>query len=314
MQTYLKYLYPHLEPYETGYLATNSVHKIYYEISGNPKGKPIVYVHGGPGGGTSPISRRFFNPKKYKIVVFDQRGCGKSIPKLNLENNTTQDLVEDLENLRKHLSLKQVILFGGSWGTTLSLCYALKYPENVSHLILRGIFLARQSDVDWLYQEGASYLKPTEYERYKNVVLKNNLNPENLVASYHELMHHSNKAIREEALIEWTRWESALISVNKYKFKVDNLDAISEISLIENHFFYHQTFIPENYILDNINKIQHIPTYIVHGEYDLDCRPSGAYELHKSMPNSKLYLLPKTAHTQREYLIAKTLVKITDEI
>ncbi|WP_029608778.1 prolyl aminopeptidase [Mycoplasma simbae] len=312
--TYLKYLYPEINPYLTGfYSPKDSNHQVYYEVSGNPDGIPVVYVHGGPGGGTSPVCRRYFDPQKYKIILIDQRGCGNSTPSLELTNNTTDYLVEDMEAIRKELNIDKWILFGGSWGTTLSLCYAIKYPQNVLAMVLRGIYLNRQSDIDWLFQEGASYLKPVEFERYSSFLSENE--QKNIVNAYYERMHSSDEKIRNQAFIEWCRWEMSLISVNKINFDpAKDLKGTSEISMLENYYFYNKGFMSENYILDNVDKIKHIKTYIVHGEYDLDCRPSGAYELHKAMPNSTLYMLTKTAHTQREWKISKTLVEIMQKI
>lgn len=314
MKSYLKYLYPQIEPYlKNFYNPSDSEHKIYYEISGNPNGIPVVYVHGGPGGGTSPVCRRFFDPKKYKIILIDQRGCGKSTPSMLTNNNTTDFLIEDMENIRKILKIDKWILFGGSWGTTLSLCYAIKYPQNVSKLVLRGIYLNRQSDVDWLFQEGASYLKPIEFEKYTSILSLEQ--KKNILNSYYEMMNCNDENIRNKAFIHWTNWETALISVNKVKFDAHKYPKeTAEIAFLENYYFYNKAWMPENYILNNIDKIKHIETYIVHGEYDIDCRPSGAYDLHKAMQNSKLFMLSKTAHTQREWKITKTLVKIMDNL
>ncbi len=310
--TYEKYLYPKIQPYEKDFLKVDKIHQIYYEVSGNKNGISIFYIHGGPGGGTSENCRRYFDPKHYKIILIDQRGCGKSLPLLELKNNNTQCLIEDIEKIRQHLNLNKIILFGGSWGTTLSLLYAIKYPHNVQCLILRGVFLARKEDINWLYQEGASYLKPIEYERY--ISLLNEKQKKNIINNYHLLMNCDNEKIRHKAFIEWSRWEDCLISVNKSKFNEKDIKSIQEIALLENHFFYNNSFIEENYILNNISKIKNIKTYIVHGELDLDCRPSGAYELHKKLPNSQLFLLPKTGHTQREVKITQKLIEITNMI
>ncbi|MEA4115431.1 prolyl aminopeptidase [Mycoplasma sp. 744] len=310
MQNYLKYLFNPIEPYEKNYLKVDQIHQIYYEISGNPNGQAILYVHGGPGGGTSKISRRFFDPQHYKIVLFDQRGCGKSQPFLELKNNTTWDLVEDIEKLRKKLKIKKWILFGGSWGTTLSLLYAIKYPENVSKMILRGVFLGRKKDISWLYQEGASYFKPYEYQEYINLL--NKKQQKNIVASYYHLIHSDNKQLKEKALLAWAKWETMLVSVNKIKFNPKNLKNHSALALLENWYFYHNCFIEENYILNNIEKIKDIPTFIVHGEYDLDCLPSAAFELHQKLLNSKLFLIKKSGHSQSEIGITKKLVELTN--
>ncbi|MCS4536803.1 MULTISPECIES: prolyl aminopeptidase [unclassified Mycoplasma] len=312
--TYLKYLYPEIKPYLQDFYSPNdSEHQIYYEVSGNPDGIPVVYVHGGPGGGTSPVCRRYFDPKKYMIILIDQRGCGNSTPSLLTKNNTTDFLVQDMENIRKLLKIDKWILFGGSWGTTLSLCYAIKYPRNVLRMVLRGVYLNRQSDIDWLYQEGASYLKPIEYEQYISIL--NDNERKDIVSAYYHRMNTDDENTRKQAYIEWAKWENALISVNKINIDVESdMKSTAEISYLENYYFYNKGFMSENYILHNIDKIKDIETYIVHGEYDLDCRPSGAYELHKALNNSHLFMLTKTAHTQREWKISKTLIKIMQNI
>ncbi|ADV34815.1 Proline iminopeptidase (plasmid) [Mesomycoplasma conjunctivae] len=310
---YKKYLYPKIEPYQKGYLKVDDIYQIYYEVSGNPQGQPIVYVHGGPGGGTSEVCRRYFDPKYYKIVLFDQRGCGKSTPSLELKNNTTWDLINDMEAIRKELKIDKWILFGGSWGTTLSLSYAINHSDKVDKLILRSIFLGRQSDIDWLYQEGASYFKPEAYERYTSFL--SDKERKNIVNAYYKHIHSTNKELRHKALIEWTRWESSLVLLKEQPFKEPKKPKwIYEISLIENYYFYNKCFFEENYILNNINKIKDVETYIVHGQFDLDCRPSGAYELHQKLNNSHLIMVEKAAHSQREVNITKALVKITDQI
>lgn len=313
--SYLKYLYPAIEPYHTGFYSPNdSKHRIYYEISGNPDGIPVVYVHGGPGGGTSAVCRRFFDPQKYKIILIDQRGCGKSTPSICTTNNTTDYLVEDMEAIRKSLNIEKWVLFGGSWGTTLSLCYAIKYPQNVLKMVLRGIYLNRRSDIDWLFEQGASYFKPEEFDQFCSLLSKKT-HTVTKVHEYFELMNSTNEQLKTQACIEWAKWEMCLISVNKLEFNpLKNIRETIEIAYLENWYFEHNGFMEENYILNNVDKIKHIETYIVHGVYDLDCRPIGAYELHKALLNSKLYMLSKTAHTQREPKIAKTLVEIMQKL
>ncbi|QSF13601.1 prolyl aminopeptidase [Mycoplasma sp. Mirounga ES2805-ORL] len=311
---YEKYLYPAIEPYEKGFLEVDNIHNVYYEVSGNPKGIPIVYVHGGPGGGTTENCRRYFNPKKYKIILFDQRGCGKSLPTLELEGNTTQNLVNDMEKIRIHLGIDKWILFGGSWGTTLSLVYAIHHPHNVSKMVLRGVFLSRQKDLDWLYQaNGAGEVEPIAYEKLvKNL---NKTERRDVVNSYFKLMRSPDEKTRNEAFLDWNEWESYLVSVNKQPFnRKRELEFSKQIALIENWYFENKSFFEENFILNNVNKIKDIETYIVHGEFDLICMPSAAYDLHKELKNSKLYFLSNVAHTQREWKISKKLVEITDLI
>ncbi|AIA29564.1 proline iminopeptidase [Mycoplasmopsis californica] len=312
--TYLKYLFSPIEPYfKDFYQPLDSEHKIYYEISGNPEGIPVVYIHGGPGGGTSPVCRRFFDPKKYKIILIDQRGCGQSKPSMLMKNNTTDFLVEDMEAIRKLLGIDKWVLFGGSWGTTLSLCYAIKYPNNVAAMVLRGIYLNRQSDIDWLFQEGASYMRPKEFAKFIEPLGLHER--QNIVDSYFERMNFGDEETKKAALAAWCEWECALISMKKIKIDVfKDFKSTAEISYIENYYFKNKGFMPENYILDNVERIKHIPTHIIHGEYDLDCRPSGAYELHQKLPNSSLWMLTNTAHTQREWKIAKKLVEIMQKL
>ncbi|UUD35541.1 prolyl aminopeptidase [Mycoplasmopsis caviae] len=310
---YRKYLYPEIEPYQKGYLKVDDIHQIYYEVCGNPNGVPVVYVHGGPGGGFSKQCRRYFDPKYYKIVLFDQRGCGKSTPSMELKGNTTWDLISDMEAIRKELKIEKWILFGGSWGTTLSLSYAISYPKRVDKLILRGVFLARKSDINWLYQEGASYIKPKGFAEFTSIL--KNKEKKNIINSYHKYMHSNNEILRHRALIEWTKWESSLLYLNERPYKEPkNIKSTYEISIIENHYFVNNCFFEENYILNNVDKIKDIETFIVHGEYDLICPPVNAYDLHKNLNNSHLIMVKKSAHTQREVGITKELIKITNII
>ncbi|WP_036436122.1 prolyl aminopeptidase [Mycoplasmopsis felifaucium] len=313
-ERYLDLLYPEIEPYECGYLKTrDGLHEIYYEVCGNTNGEPILYVHGGPGGGTSKPCRRYFDPSFYKIVLFDQRGCGNSKPSMSLENNETMFLVEDMEMIRKHLNIEKWSLFGGSWGSSLSLIYAINHPEKVNNLILRGVFLVRKQDINWLYQSGSNYFNPIEFERYYKTVPKGKRR--NMVAAYHELMNNPDPDVKHRALVEWARWESINVKLKDNEFNEnEDLKGIYEIALIENHYFYHNSFIEENYILKNVKKIQNIPTYIVHGSYDLICWPIDAYLLHKKLKKSELYYIHDAGHTQREVGTTERLVKITDHI
>lgn len=311
---YFKYLYPEITPYETGYLTTkDNLHKIYYEVCGNPNGEPVLYAHGGPGGGISEPCRRYFDPKFYKIVLFDQRGCGKSTPSMSLENNETMFLVQDMEQLREHLKIKKWTLFGGSWGSSLSLIYAINHPDRVNNLVLRGVFLVRKQDIDWLYQDGSNYFNPIDFERFQSIVPVEKRN--NMVAAYHELMHSKDEKIRSRALIEWCRWEAINVQLKDNHFdENDDLKGTYEIALIENHYFFNNSFIEENYILNNVDKITNIPTFIVHGRYDLICWPIDAYLLHKALNKSELYYIQDAGHTQREVGTTKQLVEITNQI
>ncbi|EIN14897.1 Proline iminopeptidase [Mycoplasmopsis agalactiae 14628] len=308
----IKYLYDSISPYESGYLKTeDGMHEIYYEVSGNPDGIPVLYIHGGPGAGCNENSRRFFNPKAYKIILFDQRGCGKSKPSMSLINNTTWYLINDIEMLRKHLKIDKWMLFGGSWGTTLALCYAINHPDRVLHIVLRGLFLGTKHDLIWLYQDGANRMNPVDFERYIDLVPVEKRN--DVINYYHKLMNDSDPNIRIKALNEWARWESINVKLLGGDFDETNIKANSEIALIENHYFVNNCFFEEGYILNNIYKIKHISADIIHGAYDLICQPYGAYLVHKNMPNSTLKILKDSGHSQWSESIVYELVKATDK-
>ncbi|QNM93353.1 prolyl aminopeptidase [Mycoplasma sp. Pen4] len=305
-------LYNEIEPYVQDYLKVDSLHQIYYEVSGNPNGVPVFFIHGGPGGSTNPKCRRFFDPNYYKIILLDQRGCGKSLPTAELTNNTTWDLVEDIEKLRKHLNLNKIILFGGSWGTTLSLCYAIKYPQNVLHLVLRGIFLARQEDVDFLYEKGASFFYPEAFEKYANYI-KGFPGNSILEKYYNVLIKRDENAY--VAAKYFSEWESSLVSVHKPKpFKSDKI-ADYQIAIMESHYFINKSFLPEdNFILNNAHIIKDIPTHIVHGRCDVDTRPVGAYLLAKQLNNCKLNFVATAGHTQWDRYNQSKLISVMEEI
>ncbi|MCE6114955.1 prolyl aminopeptidase [Mycoplasmopsis agalactiae] len=308
----IKYLYNSISPYESGYLKTeDGMHEIYYEVSGNPDGIPVLYIHGGPGAGCNENSRRLFNPKAYKIVLFDQRGCGKSKPSMSLINNTTWFLINDIEMLRKHLKIDKWMLFGGSWGTTLALCYAINHPDRVLHIVLRGLFLGTKHDLIWLYQDGVNRMNPVDFERYIDLVPVDKRN--DVINYYHKLMNDSDPNIRIKALNEWARWESVNVKLLGGDFDETDIKANSEIAIIENHYFVNNCFFEEGYILNHIHKIKHISADIIHGAYDLICQPYGAYLVHKNMPNSALRILKDSGHSQWSESIVYELVKATDK-
>ncbi|WP_369085760.1 prolyl aminopeptidase [Metamycoplasma spumans] len=307
-------LYEPIKPYNEGLLKVSEIHQIYYEESGNPMGEPILFVHGGPGGGTSESNRQYFDPKHYRIILFDQRGCGKSIPSASIIDNTTQDLVNDIEKLREYLKIEKWILFGGSWGSTLSLVYAINHPDRVKAMILRGIFLGRKEDDDWLYQQGASYYFPAEYDEYVSIIPENER--ADLIKAYHKYLNSENTEIAEKAAYHWAKWELGLITLNKLPILEEILSdkkANLELARLENHYFINNIFLEENYILNNISKISNIKTIIVHGQYDMDCRPIGAYLLHKNLNNSVLRLIEASGHSSKEPNIAEALVDATEE-
>ncbi len=275
---------------------------IYFEQVGNPAGKPIVFVHGGPGGGISEKSRVFFDSEYYNVILFDQRGSGKSRPFACMEENTTWHLVEDMEKLRKHLNIDKWVVFGGSWGSTLSLIYAINHPDVVKGLILRGIFLSRKEDIDWLFQEGCSYIYPDAFEKFAGHI--DEAKRDDLVSAYYELLMSEDENTAMAAAKVWSAFEGSVVNL------VPDEETISDFSEPEKalalartecYYFYNDSFLKDdNYILNNTDKIKHIPTVIVHGRYDVDCRVSAAYELHKKLPDSKLIITQKSGHSSFE--------------
>lgn len=303
--------YENTLPYNSGYLKVSNIHEIYFEECGNKDGIPIIYVHGGPGGGSGEFARKFFDPSKYRIIIFDQRGAGRSKPFVELRENTTFDLVSDMEKLRKFLNIDKWILFGGSWGTTLSLVYAINHPDKVSGMILRGIFLARQEDVDWLYTGGAGQFFPIEFEKYTSILTVDER--KDIISSYMKYLSSDNMEIVSKYAKYWNDWESSCIALYPMKLEEKVTDYDIAIARLECHYFYNKSFLPEdNYILNNIDKIKNIKTKICHGRYDVDCRPSSAYELYKKMNNCELVIVELAGHTSREEPIARQLIEFTD--
>ncbi len=307
--------YPVIEPYRTGRLKVSSIHELYYEESGNPKGKPVVFVHGGPGGGTEGNHRRFFNPEKYRIILFDQRGCGKSTPHACLEENTTWDLVADMETLRNHLGIQKWQVFGGSWGSTLALAYAQSHPDSVTELVLRGIFLIRKKEIDWFYQFGASEIFPDAWEDYKNAIPKNEQN--DFIKAYHKRLTSDNSEVRLAAARAWSMWEGRTSRLWTEHNSDDHFGA-AEFALafarIECHYFTNKGFFQEDgQLLKHIDKIRHIPAVIVHGRYDVVCPITSAWDLHKAWPEAELIISPDAGHAAFEPANCRALVAATDK-
>lgn len=298
------------------YLEVGDGHQLYVETCGNPKGIPVLYLHGGPGGSVSEISRRFFDPKAYHVILFDQRGTGKSKPFLSLENNTVLASVADIERIRQHFQLDQWLVFGGSYGSTLALAYAVNFPDRVSGLILRGIFLGRHSDNQWLYQEGASYFYPQEHERFKTFIDQDQ--QDDLISAYYHRMIGPDLLLREQAMFEWSLWESAIVQLIPKPLKPEDLkitDADRSLGLLEAHYFYHRCFWQEdNYILNRASALKQIPIDIVHGRYDVDCRPSGAYDLKKACPHARLTIVEAAGHSPGDQPLFDALVSIMERI
>lgn len=288
-------MHPILEPYQSGMLQVSPIHQIYYEVSGNPHGKTVVYLHGGPGAGTTPTARGFFNPKKYRIVLFDQRGCGKSLPYGCIEENTTWDLVADMEVLRQFLGIDKWQVFGGSWGSTLALAYAQTHPQYVEELILRGIFLCRPSEIIWLTQNGANHIYPDYWANFLAPVAPDQRH--DLVTAYQQLLspNNPNRTQMFAAASAWAQWESHIVHLHHNDDAVaryaDGYQALA-IARLENHYFAHQGWLDGNKALlhpDNIAKIRHIPTVIVQGRYDI-CTPAvSAWDLKQAFPEAELH-------------------------
>ena len=308
-------LYPPIEPHTTGMLQVSDVHTIAWEQSGSADGIPVVVIHGGPGGGGQPSYRQYFDPAAFNIIQFDQRGCGKSTPYAELEGNNTQASVSDLEALRAHLGLEKWHVFGGSWGSTLSLIYAQHHPERVMSLVLRGIFMCRKSELHWFYQDGASHLFPDAFEPYRNHIPTEEQS--DLISAYYTRLTSDDVEIRRAAAKEWTRWEMAtsrLFPDPEYLEKADDLDFAVAFARIECHYFINGIFVEEGFILKRTKAIEHIPTVIVQGRYDVVCPPRSAWELHKAMPQSRLVMVPDAGHSMGEVSIARELVAATDAL
>ncbi|MBW0596624.1 prolyl aminopeptidase [Mycoplasma anatis] len=305
-------MYKNIIPYKSGFLNTESEHKIYYEVSGNQEGVPVIFLHGGPGGSSSEKHREFFDPKYYKIIIFDQRGCGKSTPSCSLINNTTDYLIQDINNLTKMLGVDKFILFGGSWGSTLALIYAIRNPERVLSLVLRGIFLCRKSDIDWLYQNGVEQFFPEYFEDYMNYLSEEER--KDALTSYYKRMTSSDRTVALQAATKFANLESITSTIKTVEPNSDDKH-ILEIATLEAHYFVNDSFLPsDNYILENTNKIENIPTYIVHGRYDMVCRPSSAYDLHKKLKNSQLHYTNLAGHSLFEEETKEKLFSIMEEL
>jgi proline iminopeptidase len=310
----VRHLYPEIEPYRQGRLKVSAIHDLHFEECGNPNGDPVVFLHGGPGGGINPKNRRYFDPKHYRIVLFDQRGSGQSTPHAELAENTTWDLVADIEKIRTHLSISKWHVFGGSWGSTLALAYAETHPESVKSLCLRGIFLCRKKEIDWFYQSGASFIFPDLWEPYKNHIPENER--QDFVSAYHQRLTSPDKDTRVKAARIWSVWEGAtskLIPDNNLMHDFNNPEFALAFARIENHFFYNKAFFEtDNWLIENAHRIRHIPTEMIHGRYDVVCPVENAWELHKVLPEAKLHIVADAGHSAMEPGIIHHLVEAMD--
>lgn len=293
---------------------TQDGHRLAIYTKGNPEKPAVICLHGGPGGNIQPSSFDIFNLDEWFVIAFDQRGCGQSTPFATLENNTIFHSVEDIEGIRKLYNLQEVTLSGGSYGTTLAVAYAIKYPEHVSQMVLRGIFLGRDEDTAWLYQEGASYFYPEVHERFKANFT--NEQKDNLIQSYYHVFKTESEDVVKRYAKQWADWEGAIVKlVPEQEIEVEITPTDISIGLLECHYFAnHMFFESDNYILENVEKYKNIPTIIVHGRYDVDCRPSGAFELKQNMSQCELYFAPTSGHSGSEPEIKQFLIKSFDNL
>ena len=308
-------LYPPIEPFSTGSLKVSDLHQIYYEVSGNPNGVPAVVCHGGPGGGSTPSMRRYFDPTKYKIIVFDQRGCGKSTPHAELRENTTWDLVGDIEKLREHLNIDRWLVFGGSWGSTLSLAYAEAHPERVLALILRGIFTIRREEIAWFYQEGASWLFPDAWEDYVKPIPQAERG--DFVSAYYKRLTGDDKTAQLAAAKAWSVWEGTTVSLLPSPERVESFggDAFAiAFARIECHYFINRGFFErDDQLIADVGKIRDIPAVIVQGRYDVCTPMKTAWELHKAWPEAEFVVVQDAGHAASEPGIIHHLVEATNK-
>ena len=308
-------LYPDIESYTNGFIDLDGHHQMYWEISGNPEGLPVVFLHGGPGAGASPLHRRFFDPNYYKIIIFDQRGSGRSIPFADITANTTQHLVSDMESLRQYLKIDKWLVFGGSWGSTLALAYAQTHPDSVSEMVLRGIFMLRKKELDWFYQDGASRIFPEAWKNFINQIDESKR--DNLMQAYHEIFVGSDQQKSLDAAIAWSKWEAACSSIDYSPERVEefsNPKFALAFALIENHYFMNAGFLNhENQLLDDVEKIRLIPTIIVQGRYDIVCPAGTAYELSQRWPEASLVVAPFSGHSAFEKEVTHELILATNK-
>ena len=308
-------LFPEIKPYATHRLKVSSVHELYVEESGNPDGIPAVFVHGGPGGGTDSSSRRFFDPEAYRIIVFDQRGAGRSTPHAELEDNNTSALVADMERIREFLKVDKWVLFGGSWGSTLSLVYAQSFPQRVLGLVLRGIFLCRDQDLQWFYQEGASRIFPDYWADYYEHIPEQER--DNMIAAYHRRLVSNDEIARMSAAKIWSNWEGCCSTLKPNQHVVDKMNdphIALAMARIEAHYFMHDAFLQPNQIINNAQRLQGIPGIIVHGRYDVVCPLDNAIALHEAWPEAELFIIREAGHSASEPGITDALVRATNQM
>ncbi|MHC1547050.1 prolyl aminopeptidase [Phyllobacterium sp. K27] len=312
--TQLRVLYPPIEPYETGMLDVGDGHSIYYERSGKRGGKPAVFLHGGPGSGVSPNHRRLFKPDVYDVMLFDQRGCGRSVPHADLNANTTWHLVEDIERLRKLAGVEKWMVFGGSWGSTLGLAYAEKHPEHVSELILRGIYTVTKAEINWYYQFGVSEIFPDKWELFQAPIPEEERG--DMVAAYHKRLTGCDPVAQLEAAKAWTIWEGETVTLlpdSEYSARFRDGHYALAFARLENHYFMNGSWLEEGQLLRDAYKLHGIPGVIVQGRYDMPCPVKYAYALHKAWPDAEYHLIEGAGHAYMEPGILDRLIRATDQ-
>lgn len=307
-------LYPKISVYRQEWFRVDEVHQLYIEQSGNPDGIPVIYLHGGPGGGSSENHRRYFDPEKYRIILFDQRGCGRSKPSPSIVNNTTDHLISDLEKIREHLNIDKWIVAGGSWGTTLALAYGIKFGEYIEAFILRGIFLGSKPEFNWLYTaNGASQFYPEYYQEFlQSLTLENQKTP---ILGFYELLNGRNELQRIAASKAWFLWELRLSTIEHHNIGMAQVEDAHQalcMAILSTHYFKENVFLPEHYLLDNIAKIKHIPAIIIHGRYDMVCQLNNAYRLTQKWKGAELQILPCAGHSGFERQTIDAICKATD--
>jgi proline iminopeptidase len=307
-------LFPEIEPHKNFWFRVSDLHELYVEEVGNPKGQPVVFLHGGPGAGFSSFHRRLFDPKHFRIILFDQRGAGQSRPHAEIRNNTTWDLVGDIEKLRKHLGIAKWMVFGGSWGSTLALAYAETHPESVSSLVLRGIFLCRNEEIEWFYQSGADKIFPDLWKQYLQPIPESERS--DLVSAFYRRLTHDSSEVRVQAAKAWSGWEGGtvhLIPDEKTVSKFTGDKMAVALARIECHYFYHGCwFEVDDQLLRDVGRIRHIPAVLIHGRYDLVCPVKNAFDLHRVWPEAELKIVPDAGHAVDEPGILLELMKAVD--
>ena len=308
-------LYPSIKPYQCQEFAVQKPHLLYLEETGNPDGVPVIVLHPGPGAGGDVHLRRFFDPQLYRIIIFDQRGCGRSLPHADISNNNTQNLLDDIDAIRDHLSLEHFVLFGGGWGSLLALLYAQQFPQYVKALLLHQVYLGRSSDIDWFYKQGACQIYPDYWQDFVSNIPENDR--QNIPQFYSDCLQGPNELARMAAAKNWALWQARCSSLQPHLNVIDHYsDSHFALALatIESHYINNKYFIKNNQILNNAGKIRHIPCYLVHGRYDMVCPLAGAWSLHQALPASTLRIVRDAGHSDREAGIIDALIDASKQI